>query len=171
MIPESQLTSNRKHSSVPCLSFSENPTPVLLAHFVGNAVRDSRTSSANGATRITSAHLVRYLPETDRSRCGCPPSRDAGGWHLSGRTLVQRVPARSLLLEASGSHRMTATAQARGAWCWQCLHHNHIQGVDRCSSPSVGGGPDRRMADNPAAGWLVRQATLYVVGHVRALHL
>ena len=84
---------------------------------------------------------------------------------------MQRAPVRSLSLEASGPHRMTATAQARGAWCWQRSHHNHTQGVDRCSSPSVGGGPGWRMAGNSAAGWLVRQATLYVVRHVRALHL
>jgi hypothetical protein len=67
--------------------------------------------------------------------------------------LVQRAPARNLSLEASDPHPMTATAQASGAWCWQRSHHNHTQGVDRCSSPRVGGGPGWRMVDNSAAGW------------------
>jgi len=48
--------------------------------------------------------------------------------------LVQRAPARSLSLEASGPHMITATAQARGAWCWHRSHHSQTQGVDRCSS-------------------------------------
>jgi peroxiredoxin len=43
--------------------------------------------------------------------------------------------------------------------------------VVRCSSPSIGGGPSWRMSANSAAGWRARQATLYVVGYVRPLHL
>jgi hypothetical protein len=48
-------------------------------------------------------------------------------------------------------------------------HSTH--GVDRCSSPSVGGGPGWRMAGNSAGGRLVRRATRYFVRHVGALHL
>src|SRR5215469_16236995 len=36
--------------------------------------------------------------------------------------------------------RMTATAQASGAWCWQRSHQSH-QGVACRSSPRVGAGP------------------------------
>jgi SOS response associated peptidase (SRAP) len=72
--------------------------------------------------------------------------------------LVQRAPARSLSLEASGPHRMTATAQASGAWCWQRSHQSHTQGVARCSSPSVGRGPSLRMAGIRPHGGQARQA-------------
>jgi hypothetical protein len=34
-------------------------------------------------------------------------------------------------------HRMTATAHASGAWCWQRSQFSHSHGVARCRSPSV----------------------------------
>jgi hypothetical protein len=55
---------------------------------------------------------------------------------------LQRARCLSRSLDTSAPQRMTATAQASGAWCWQRSHHSHTQGVVRCSSPSVGRGPN-----------------------------
>jgi hypothetical protein len=54
---------------------------------------------------------------------------------------LQRARCLSRSLDTSAPHRMTATAQASGAWCWQRSHQSHTQGVARCRSPRVGIGP------------------------------
>ena len=54
---------------------------------------------------------------------------------------LQRTRCRSRSLDTSAPQRMTATAQASGAWCWHRSHQSHTHGVVRCSSPKVGIGP------------------------------
>jgi hypothetical protein len=51
---------------------------------------------------------------------------------------VQRTRCLSRSLDTSAPHRMTATAQVSGAWCWQRSYQSHTHGVARCSSPKVG---------------------------------
>jgi hypothetical protein len=68
------------------------------------------------------------------------------GW-ASYTAAFSRKRRRSLY--TSAPHRMTATAQASGAWCWQRSHQSHTQGVARCSSPRVGIGPDCMRANWP----------------------
>jgi hypothetical protein len=46
---------------------------------------------------------------------------------------VQRAHCRSLSLDSFAPHRITATAQAKGALCWHRSQHIHTQGVERCS--------------------------------------
>jgi hypothetical protein len=53
--------------------------------------------------------------ETDRTQYDCRPSLDVGGSHLCRRNWYSGRRARNLSLEASGPHKMTATAQASGA--------------------------------------------------------
>jgi hypothetical protein len=54
---------------------------------------------------------------------------------------VQREHCRSLSLDSFAPHRITATAHANGALCWQRSQYIQTHGVDRCRSPSVGRGP------------------------------
>jgi hypothetical protein len=86
---------------------------------------------------------------TARSRRHCRPSRGAGSSHPFFPHALQRACWRSRSLCTSAPHRMTATAQASGAWCWQRSHQSHTQGVAPCSSPRVGIGPGCMRANWP----------------------
>jgi hypothetical protein len=70
---------------------------------------------------------------------------------LDRRALVphelRRARCLSPSLDTSLPHRMTATAQASGAWCWQRLHQSHTHGVARCGSPQ-GRDRSRRHGDH-----------------------